>query len=103
MQITGGFLDGETYHFSDNLNCIIGGRGTCKSSALQTLAYVLGIDDEMEAHDNCPGTVLLYCEDENGVRYRYERVQGSRPIVKAKYEEEISEVPADAFHVPGIP
>jgi hypothetical protein len=26
MQVSGGFLDGQTYNFSDNLNCFIGGR-----------------------------------------------------------------------------
>jgi AAA domain, putative AbiEii toxin, Type IV TA system/PHP domain len=99
VQVTGGFLNGETFHFSDNLNCFIGGRGTGKSSALQTLAYGLGIDDAMEDHDNCPGTVVIYCEDQSGVRFRYERVQGSKPIVKAKDEGEITEVPEDAFRV----
>jgi hypothetical protein len=99
MQLTGGFLDGEIYHFSDNLSCFIGGRGTGKSSALQTLAYGLGIDDDMETLGNCPGTVIVYAEDTNGVRFRYERVQGSAPIVKAKDEGEIGEVPVDAFRV----
>ena len=99
MQVTGGFLDAETYHFSDNLNCFIGGRGTGKSSALQTLAHAMGLDDEMETHDNCPGTVIVYCEDSNGIRYRYERMQGSEPIVRAKEEGEIADVPVDAFRV----
>ena len=99
MQVTGGFLDGETYHFSDNLNCFIGGRGTGKTSALQTLSYALGINDGMASHDNCPGTVIVYCEDANGVRYRYERLRGADPIVKAKEEGDISDVPVDAFRV----
>jgi ABC-type phosphate transport system ATPase subunit len=99
MQVTGGFLDTETYHFSDNLNCFIGGRGTGKSTALQTLAHGLGINDELESHNNCPGTVIIYCEDANGIRYRYERVQGAKPIVKAKEEGDIADVPADAFRV----
>lgn len=99
MQITDGFLDGETYHFSDNLNCFIGGRGTGKSSALQNLAFGLGLDDNMEEHDNCPGTVIVYCEGVDGIRYRYERVRGSKPIVKAKDEGAIVDVPLDAFRV----
>lgn len=104
MQITAGFLDGETYHFSDNLNCFIGGRGTGKSSALQALAHGLGINDELEEHDNCPGTVIIYCEDENGIRYRYERVQGGQPIVKAREGKgEIADVPPDAFRVEYYP
>lgn len=99
MHVTGGFLDGQTYHFSNNLNCFIGGRGTGKSSALKTLAFGLGLDDELEEHDNCPGTVVVYCEDENEVRYRYERVQGGQPLVRAKDEGDIIDVPASSFRV----
>lgn len=99
MHVSGGFLNGETYHYSANLNCFIGGRGTGKSSALKTLAYGLGLDDELESHDNCPGSVVVYCEDGNGVRYRYERVQGGRPLVKAKDDGEIIDVPESAFRV----
>jgi len=103
MQITAGFLDGETYHFSDNLNCFIGGRGTGKSSARQSLAYGLGISDELALHNNCPGTIIVYCEDENGIRYRYERVRGGQPVVKAKDEGDITDVPRDAFRVEYYP
>ena len=104
MQITGGFLDGETYHFSDNLNCFIGGRGTGKSSALQSLAYGLGLADDLEEHDNCPGTVVVYCEDENGIRYRYERIQGSEPTVKAREGPgAVVDVPRDVFRVEYYP
>ncbi len=99
MKIAGGFLNGETYHFSDNLNCFIGGRGTGKSSALQTLAHGLGLNDEMNTHDNCPGSVVVYCEDTNGIRYRYERMQGSKPVVRAKNDLDINDVPIDAFRV----
>lgn len=99
MQVSGGFLGGQTFYFSDNLNCFIGGRGTGKSSALKTLAFGLGLDDELEEQDNCPGTVIVYCEDENDVRYRYERIQGGRPIVKAKDEGEILDVPDTVFRV----
>ena len=99
MHVSGGFLNGETYCYSDNLNCFIGGRGTGKSSALKTLAYGLGLDDELESHDNCPECVIVYCEDGNGVRYRYERVQGGRPLVKAKDDGDIIDVPESAFRV----
>lgn len=38
----GGFLDGLKIHFNKNLNAIIGGKGTGKSTILETLRYVLG-------------------------------------------------------------
>jgi ABC-type cobalamin/Fe3+-siderophores transport system ATPase subunit len=99
MQVNGGFVDSCTFHFSDNLNCFIGGRGTGKSTALRSLAFGLGINDEFEQHENCPDNVVIYCEDADGVRYRYERLQGHEPAVQAKEDQSITEVPADAFRV----
>lgn len=99
MHVTGGFLDGETYRFSDNLNCFIGGRGTGKSSALKTLAHGLGVNDELDGQENCPGTVEIYCEDANGVVYRYEKTQGTAPAVKAKAGTDITDVPVNAFRI----
>jgi hypothetical protein len=40
----GGFLDGETLHFNGGLNVLIGGRGTGKTSVIESLRYVLGIE-----------------------------------------------------------
>jgi len=34
LAFTGGFLNEETIHFSENLNCFVGGRGTGKSTAM---------------------------------------------------------------------
>jgi energy-coupling factor transporter ATP-binding protein EcfA2 len=40
LKIEGGFLDGQTIHFSRNLNCIIGGRGAGKSTAFEAARFV---------------------------------------------------------------
>lgn len=37
LRLTGGFLRDQRIHFSDNLNCIIGGRGTGKSTMFEAL------------------------------------------------------------------
>lgn len=104
MHVSGGFLDGEIYRFSDNLNCFIGGRGTGKSSALQALAFGLGIDNKMAERDTCPDSIVTYCEDANGIRYRYERLRGGDLVVKAKEDgDPVTEVPADAFRVEYYP
>jgi len=99
MQVSGGFLDTSTFHFSDNLNCFIGGRGTGKSTAIKSLAYGLGLNNDFEKQENCPDNVVIYCEDADGVRYRYERVEGHQPSVQAKEDQSIKDVPADAFRV----
>lgn len=52
---TGGYLDGLQIHFSDNLNTLIGGRGTGKSTVIETIRYTLGLDanskDGQTIHD----------------------------------------------------
>jgi hypothetical protein len=40
----GGFLDGQVVPLADDLTAIIGGRGTGKSTIIESLRYVLGID-----------------------------------------------------------
>lgn len=41
---TEGFLRGCRLHFNENLNVLIGGRGSGKSSIIESLRYVLGIE-----------------------------------------------------------
>jgi DNA repair ATPase RecN len=99
LAITGGFLHEEIIHFSDNLNCLIGGRGTGKSTAIRTIAYAFGLDDEFGDYDNCPDSVTLFCEDANGILYRYVRTRGGDIEVKAKEDASITDVPIDAFRI----
>ena len=37
IRMSGGFLDGQCIHFGPNLNCIIGGRGTGKSTTFEAI------------------------------------------------------------------
>ena len=41
---TGGFLDGVTIPISSDLTALIGGRGTGKSTVIESLRYALGLD-----------------------------------------------------------
>lgn len=99
LALTGGFLHEEMIHFSDNLNCFVGGRGTGKSTAIRALAYAFGLNDDFAAYDNCPDSVTVFCEDENGILYRYVRTRGGDIEVKAKEDRSISDVPVDAFRI----
>jgi DNA repair ATPase RecN len=40
---TGGYLDGQVINLSDDLTALIGGRGTGKSTAIESLRYVLAL------------------------------------------------------------
>lgn len=44
MSWTGGFLDGATVPISSDLTALIGGRGTGKSTVIESLRYALGLD-----------------------------------------------------------
>lgn len=58
----GQFLEGESIHFNENLNVLIGGRGTGKSTVIESLRYVLQLDpigdDARKAHDGIVNQVL---------------------------------------------
>ena len=99
VAVTGGFLHGEAIHFSNNLDCLIGGRGTGKSTALLAIAYTLGVNEEFGDYDNCPDSTTVFCEDANGVLYRYVRTRGGDIEVKAKEDGSVIDVPIDAFRI----
>ncbi len=99
MAITGGFLHQEAIHFSDNLNCFIGGRGTGKSTAIRGLAYAFGLNEEFGEYDNCADSIIVWCEGADGVIYRYERSKGGDISVKANEDAGINDVPTDSFRI----
>ena len=43
LYITGGFLSGFNFDFSDNLNCIIGARGAGKTTVLEFIRYAMDV------------------------------------------------------------
>ena len=44
MSWEGGFLTDTSIHFNPNLNVLIGGRGTGKSTIIESLRYVVSAD-----------------------------------------------------------
>jgi ABC-type cobalamin/Fe3+-siderophores transport system ATPase subunit len=52
MKLEGGFLDGQTLHFSRNLNCIIGGRGAGKSTAFESVRCISPAHSESNLLDS---------------------------------------------------
>ena len=58
----GGFLDGVRIYLNSNLNVLIGGRGTGKSTVIESIRAVLGLDpigrDAKTAHDGIVRQVL---------------------------------------------
>jgi AAA domain, putative AbiEii toxin, Type IV TA system/AAA domain len=75
MKITGGFLDGQTIHFSRNLNCIIGGRGAGKSTALEAARILSPVPSANRLIDSeaWPDTLELVWVDEAGQQHNVRR------------------------------
>jgi putative AbiEii toxin of type IV toxin-antitoxin system/AAA domain-containing protein len=74
VRLIGGFLDGQEVGLSPNLTCLIGGRGTGKSTLLESLRCTcLSSPSKMDGEPNCPETVQLVYRDGYGVRHYLKR------------------------------
>lgn len=81
---SGGFLDGVTIDFSPNLNCLIGGRGSGKSTALLAVRAALGADlppeDDPDDVDRMPDETLVRFIDRTGSERAAVRRRGQDPV-----------------------
>jgi DNA repair ATPase RecN len=77
VTIGGGFLKDQSIHFSSNLNCIIGGRGTGKSTTFEAVRCLTGIASGADVVDSevWPQQLHLFWRDEAGQHHSL-----SRPI-----------------------
>lgn len=71
MHLDGGFLSGQVFHFSPNLNCIIGGRGTGKSTAFEAVRCVIGDHSDSKVIDSevWPEDLNLFWQDRAGQQH----------------------------------
>ena len=86
VRFEGGLLDGARVPFSPHLNCLIGIRGSGKSTVLEAIRYVLGIPFGQVAQDveykeelipyvlQSGGKVIVEAEDKHGQSYEISRI-----------------------------
>ena len=104
----GGFLDGANVHLNPNLNVLIGGRGTGKSTVVESIRSALGLDpvgdEARKAHDGIVRQVLR-----NGTKvtllvrvhrpevheYRIERTIPNPPLVREANGDVLHRAPID--------
>ncbi len=80
----GGFLDGMDIEFSPNLTCLIGGRGSGKSTALIAIRAALGEawrehQDDPDAPGRMPDTTIVRFTDGAGLERVAIRERGGEP------------------------
>lgn len=76
VKFQGAFLDGEAIHFSPNLTCIIGGRGSGKSTAFESVCLIGGPPAEdvtVIDSDVWPEIVSLFYVDKTGQQHNLAR------------------------------
>lgn len=79
VRLVGGFLDGQEVALSPNLTCFIGGRGTGKSTLLESIRCTcLSVVSEMDGQPNCPETVQLIYRDAYGTCHYLKRDDSRR-------------------------
>jgi DNA repair ATPase RecN len=91
----GGFLDGAAIHFNENLNVLVGGRGTGKSTVVESLRYVLGLkplgEEARKAYEGIVRNVLrngtkislmLRSHRPSTQEYRIERTIPNPPLLR---------------------
>ncbi len=113
MAWEGGFLDGTRIHFNGNLNVLIGGRGTGKSTIIESLRYALAADplgeEARKAHEDVVKHVLksgtkisLLLRSHHPARHDYtiERTIPNPPVVKDESGNVLNLLPRDV--VPGV-
>lgn len=108
MTWQGGFLDGTEIHFNENLNVLIGGRGAGKSTIIESVRYVLGLEplgeEARRAHEGVirqvlrSGTkisLLVRTHRPTKREYLIERSIPNPPVVKDATGKVLNLVPSD--------
>lgn len=108
MAWQGGFLDGAAIHLNENLNVLIGGRGTGKSTIIESIRYVLGMEplgeEALKSHNGIIRQVLRSgtkmsllvrsCHPDKR-NYLIERTVPNPPVVKDNNGNVLNLTPAD--------
>ncbi len=114
MAWQGGFLDGAAIRFNSNLNVLIGGRGTGKSTVIENLRHVLGLEsigeEARSSYDGIVRNVLrngtkislrIRCHRPNPREYRIERTIPNPSVVRDERTGEVLN-PSAADVFPGV-
>ena len=109
----GGFLRDTAVHFNGNLNALVGGRGTGKSTVIESTRYALGLEplgnEAQKAHEGLirhvlkPGTkvsLLVRSHRPSESHYVIERTVPNPPIVKDGTGDVLTVSPRDVM--PGV-
>lgn len=91
LEVKGGFLDGMKIEFDDNLNCLIGGRGTGKTTVIEFIRYALGRMPDRDLSSSQYKTIERLIQNNLGngeLRLEIETMDGLSYIIEKNLDEE---------------
>jgi energy-coupling factor transporter ATP-binding protein EcfA2 len=104
----GGFFDGASIHINGNLNTLIGGRGTGKSTIIESLRYVLDLEPFGEEAKRVSSgilkqvirsgtkiSLLVHSHHPSPKDYLIERTYPNPPVIRDADENVLSLIPRD--------
>jgi ABC-type lipoprotein export system ATPase subunit/histidinol phosphatase-like PHP family hydrolase len=99
VTIKGGLLNDQTVNFSDNLNCIIGGRGTGKSTLMEIVRAASGNESTKDVIDSdvWPDDIRLLYEDETGKVTEFRRSKNGYVFNHTDGDNGLQKVPIECY------
>jgi len=92
LEVDAGFLDGRKLVFDDQFTCLIGGRGSGKTTVLEFLRYAIDAMPSNPARRKeirdlvtanlADGTIRVEFETQDGISYSVERDAFGKPLVR---------------------
>ncbi len=91
LSVVGGFLDGLTIHLSEGLNCLIGARGTGKTTVMEFVRYAMDAlpadapnrrrVEALVEKNLGGGRIDVAVQTRDGLSYIVRRAAGDQPVV----------------------
>ena len=100
MRISGGFLTNQVVRFNKNLNCIIGGRGTGKSTLIESLRVGAGTDinrEDFVDSDAWPDKIELIYRDQSGREQTFVREKFGETVNQTDPEQGVTRVTIESY------
>jgi len=99
VHIKGGLLHDQRVDFSDNLSCIIGGRGTGKSTLMEIIRVASGNESSKDVVDSdvWPDDISLFYEDETGKELEFRRSKNDHTFNHTDGQDGLQRVPIECY------
>ena len=99
VQVKGGLLDDQFIDFSSNLSCIIGGRGTGKSTLMEIVRVASGNESSKDVVDSdvWPDDISLFYEDETGKVIEFRRSKNGYAFNHTDGDDGLQRVPMECY------